>query len=186
MFRWIKCPTSFRIPHLAGQRLKSYKAERKTVILYFAESQMPFVLIVHIVTVFLCVLGTLMMGSSKIHSSHEQRGGWVVLQHKAELLGKPGGTGRGKTNRDSSAREREVKILVNSLKPWPCSVTFWALLVSVKSSFSCSRVRTACVLPRLSLCSGCCCRIPHCGCPQAVSVRGALAPGFQILFYRSD
>lgn len=75
MFRWIKCPTSCRIPHLAGQSPKLYKAERKTVILCFAENQMSFVLIVHIVTVFLCVLRTLMTGSLKIHSSHVQRGG---------------------------------------------------------------------------------------------------------------
>lgn len=74
MLCWVKCPTSCSIPYLAGQRPKSYKAERKTVISYFAKSQMPFVLVVHIVTVFLCVLRTLMMGSLKIHSCHVQRG----------------------------------------------------------------------------------------------------------------
>lgn len=127
MFCWVKCPTSCRIPHLAGQSPKSCKAERKTVILYFAISQMPFVLIVHMVTVFLCVLRTLMMGSLKIHSSHVQRRGWLVLQHKAELQGKPEETGRSKSNTDSTVSKRvEVKILINSLKPWHCSMTFWA------------------------------------------------------------
>lgn len=68
MFYWIKCPTSCRIPHLAGQSPKSYKAERKTVISHFAKSQMPLVLIVHIFTVFLYVLRMLMTDSLKIHS----------------------------------------------------------------------------------------------------------------------